>query len=82
MLLTLGVLLPTSGISLYASYTIHTEARKSLTSAASETARALSLVADREVAYRAGILKTLATSPALDRGDMRPRRCRPAPTTP
>jgi len=71
MLLTLGVLLPTSGISLYAAYTIHIEARKSLTSAASETARALSLVADREVAYRAGILKTLAASPALDRGDMR-----------
>ncbi len=71
MLLTLGVLLPTGGISLYAAYTIHIEARKSLTSAASETARALSLVADREVAYRAGILKTLATSPALDRGDMR-----------
>ncbi|ARN19164.1 hybrid sensor histidine kinase/response regulator [Piscinibacter gummiphilus] len=71
MLLTLGVLLPTSGISLFAAYTIHVEARKSLTSAASETARALSLVADREVAYRAGVLKTLAVSPALDREDLR-----------
>ncbi|CAN7504283.1 ATP-binding protein [Rhizobacter sp. LjRoot28] len=71
LLLTLGVLLPTSGISMIAAYTIYTEARQSITSAASETARALSLVADREVAYRAGILKTLAASPALDRGDLK-----------
>ena len=70
LLLTLGVLLPTSGISMFAAYTIYHEARESITSAASETARALSLVADREVAYRAGILRTLAVSPALDRGDL------------
>lgn len=69
MVLTLGVLLPTSGISLFAAHTIDNEARRSVMSAAGETARALRLVADREVAYRAGVLKTLAASPALDRGD-------------
>ncbi len=70
LLLTLSVLLPTSGISLIAAYTIYTEARDSVTTTATYTARALSLVVDRELAYRAGILSTLASSPTLDRGDL------------
>ena len=70
LLLTLSVLLPTSGISLIAAHTIYTEARQSVTTTATYTARALSLVADRELAYRAGILRTLASSPTLDRGDL------------
>lgn len=71
LVLVLSIALPMTGISVFAAYTIYAEQRRAITTAALETARALSLVADREVAYRAGVLRTLAASEALDRGDLR-----------
>lgn len=71
LLLVLSLLLPTAFFSFLATYVIFDHERRFAASGAMETARALSLVVDREIAFRAGILSTLAASPALDAGDLR-----------
>jgi signal transduction histidine kinase len=70
VILVLLVLLPTTCISVIAAYTIYFAERRAMVTAAAETALALSLVVDRELAYRAGVLKTLAASPALASTDL------------
>ena len=67
--LVLAMLLPMLCVTLVAGTFAYRDARSTVSMAALETAKALSLVVDREMAHRAGILKTLAASPSLDRGD-------------
>jgi signal transduction histidine kinase len=67
--LVLAMLLPMLCVTLVAGTLAYRDARSTVSMAALETAKALSLVVDREMAHRAGILKTLAASPSLDRGD-------------
>jgi signal transduction histidine kinase/CheY-like chemotaxis protein len=49
---------------------VYYQARGAVSTAALETAKALSLVTDREFAVRAAVLRTLATSPSLAHGDL------------
>jgi signal transduction histidine kinase len=70
VLLVLLVLLPTTCISAIAAYTIYHAERRAMATAAAETAKALSLLVDRELTYRAGVLKTLAASPSMESGDL------------
>ena len=71
MLLVLATLLPSVAISLFAAFSTYRDERSAVTAGALETARALGLVADRELLYRVGILKTLAASRQLRNGDLR-----------
>ncbi len=71
MLLVLATLLPSVAVSLFAAFTTYRDERGAVTTAALETARALGLVADRELLYRVGILETLAVSRQLRGGDLR-----------
>ena len=70
MALVLLMLVPTTAVSLVAALSLYTDERDAVAAAALETAKALSLVADREFAVRAAVLRTLAGSPALQRGDL------------
>jgi len=70
LLLVLGTLLPAVAFSLWAAFASYRAERSGVTGAALETARALGLTVDRELLYRAGILKTLATSRRLAGGDL------------
>ncbi len=54
VVLVLSVLLPMATISLIAACTLYTEQRQAVLKAGLETAKALSLVADRELAHRIG----------------------------
>ena len=71
VLLVLATLLPSVAVSLFAAFTTYRDERSAVTTAALETARALGLVADRELLYRVGILDTLAVSRQLRSGDLR-----------
>src|SRR6218665_2903860 len=64
------VLIPGTGICVMAGFLVSRAERDTVVEAASETARALSLVADRELAVRSALLRSLALSPTLERGDL------------
>jgi signal transduction histidine kinase len=66
--LVLTALVPMAGTALIAAYSMYSDERRVVVTTALETAKALSLVADREIDYRAAVLRTLAASPALDAG--------------
>jgi signal transduction histidine kinase/CheY-like chemotaxis protein len=68
--LVLLMLLPITCVSLVAAFSVYSDERRAVVAAAQETAKALSLVADRELAVRAAVLTTLASSASLDRGDL------------
>ena len=62
------IVLPTLLLSVVAAMAVfHTE-RRAAVSAATETAEALSLVADREMAVRTALLQALSVSPSLADG--------------
>lgn len=64
------MLIPAIAVAAIAGYLVYRAERDTLIHAAMETARALSLVADRELAVRGAVLRALALSPALERGDL------------
>ena len=68
--LVLVMLLPVAVLCCLAALVVYQEERQAVTSAALETAKALSLVTDRELAVRAAVLRTLARSQALAQGDL------------
>lgn len=69
LLLVLSVLLPAFlGAALAIGY-MYQEEQEFNRQSMRETARALALVLDKEFAKREAVLRTLAASPALDRGD-------------
>jgi signal transduction histidine kinase/ActR/RegA family two-component response regulator len=64
--LVLIALVPMACTALLAAYNMYSDERRVVVRTALETAKALSLVADREIAYRAAVLSTLAASPTLE----------------
>jgi signal transduction histidine kinase/CheY-like chemotaxis protein len=64
------MLLPIVSIALAAAFIVYREKLDTAATSALETARALSLVTDRELAVRATVLRTLAASASLQRGDL------------
>jgi signal transduction histidine kinase/ActR/RegA family two-component response regulator len=64
------MLLPTTAVSVVAAWSVYTEERSAIVAAATGTAKALSLVVDRELDERASVLRTLASSEALVHGDL------------
>lgn len=67
--LVLAVLLPAILVAGFAIAYLYKEERDFHRESMRETARALALVVDKEIARREALLHSLAASPALDRGD-------------
>ncbi|WP_157267038.1 hybrid sensor histidine kinase/response regulator [Azohydromonas aeria] len=70
VLLALSVLLPTLLAAVMSIAYFYKEERQSSEARVLETARAMSMVVDRELARREGVVKTLAKSPALVQGNL------------
>ena len=68
--LVLAVMLPTLAAAVATIGYVYTQERNGFERGLSETTRALKLVVDREFAGREALLRTLAESPALTRGDL------------
>jgi PAS domain S-box-containing protein len=69
--LSLAVLVPSVLLALGGSYYIYREQQAAYQQSVRETVRALALVVDKELARREELLRSLAASPALDRGDLK-----------
>ncbi|TWI66477.1 C4-dicarboxylate-specific signal transduction histidine kinase [Pseudoduganella lurida] len=71
LLLILSILLPAFVVASVAVWYVYQEQRKAEVAGMKETVRALSLLADRELLAMEAVLRTLAASPAMQRGDLR-----------
>src|SRR5687767_13369191 len=69
--LSLAVLIPSVLIAFAGSYYIYREQEAGYQQSVRETVHALALVVDKELARREEVLRALAASPALDRGDLK-----------
>jgi signal transduction histidine kinase/CheY-like chemotaxis protein len=70
LLLVLAVLIPAFLAAALGIGYVYGEAQKSHRKSLREATRALALLVDNDIEARAGILQSLADSPALDRGDL------------
>ena len=68
--LVLALVLPMLAVSLIAGLAVYLGVRASAIEGARSTARALSIVVDREMSYRAAVLRTLGASRTLDGEDL------------
>jgi hypothetical protein len=71
LLLILSILLPAFVVGSVAVWYVYQEQRKVEVAGMKETVRALALLADRELLAMEAVLRTLAASPAMQRGDLR-----------
>ncbi len=71
VLLTLGLLIPGLLIGAYLLWDSYRNSRSAFDRQLLETARALSLVVDRELGQAAALNRALATSPYLERGNLK-----------
>ncbi|WEF33606.1 ATP-binding protein [Pseudoduganella chitinolytica] len=71
LLLILSILLPAFAIASVAVWYVYNEQRAAEVAGMQEAARALALLADRDLQAREAVLATLASSPAMQRGDLR-----------
>jgi signal transduction histidine kinase/CheY-like chemotaxis protein len=71
LLLVLAVLVPAFFATALGINYVYGEQQRSYRKSMQETTRALALVLDKEIARREAILRALATSPSLDKGDLR-----------
>jgi signal transduction histidine kinase len=69
LILVLAVLVPAMAAAILAIAYVHDEERSAFEQSMRETARALALLLDNELAEQEGIVRTLEASPLLDRGD-------------
>lgn len=70
LLLTLAVVIPASLVAGWLIYESHRNQRRVVERQLSETAKALSLVVDRQLGQSEALLRALATSPSLQSGDL------------
>ena len=71
ILLSLAVLIPAVLLGAAGTYYVYREQQAAYQRSVRETVRALALVVDKELARREEVLRSLAASPALDRGDLK-----------
>lgn len=71
LILVLAVLIPSFVAAALAVSFVYREEQESQVKSVTEAARAFALLVDNELQAKAGILRTLAGSPALARGDLR-----------
>jgi signal transduction histidine kinase len=70
LLLILSILLPAFAIASVAVWYVYKEERAAEVAGMHEAARALALLADRDLQAREAVLATLAASPAMQQGDL------------
>ena len=86
LILVLAILVPSFIAAALAVSYVYREEQKSQVQSVSESARAFALTVDNELQARTAVLRTLATSPALQQGELRAfyehaRRMAPGPGT-